>query len=229
MPNVLSRFTKADGTMDIGAFAWGGVWYHTFAAAFTHHDCRAALQAASRNGGSTVVLGSSIGFEAYFAALTFGLPTVGVELLCGLVDLSNELRDAHAIPPKLNRFECANALTFFLPQGTALVYVDDTAWDAPTIDELGRRLVQHLPAGVVVSPARHVVSQPFYVSLRVHLNRPAPARRKPQPTQANPYMYQVIHNTEHGYTDPTAYRKLQAVSVGTSWDPAHTVHVHITV
>ena len=229
MPNVLSRFTKADGTMDIGAFAWGGVWYHTFAAAFTHHDCRAALQAASRNGGSTVVLGSSIGFEAYFAALTFGLPTVGVELLCGLVDLSNKLRDAHAIPPQLNRFECANALTFSLPQGTALVYVDDTAWDAPTIDELGRRLVQHLPAGVVVSPARHVVSQPFYVSLRVHLNRPAPARRKPQPTQANPYMYQVIHNTEHGYTDPTAYRKLQAVSVGTSWNPAHTVHVHITV
>uniref|UniRef100_A0A7S3ATP5 Uncharacterized protein n=1 Tax=Haptolina ericina TaxID=156174 RepID=A0A7S3ATP5_9EUKA len=188
MPDVLSRFTKADGTMDIGAFAWGGVWYHTFAAAFTHHDCRAALQAASRNGGSTVVLGSSIGFEAYFAALTFGLPTVGVELLCGLVDLSNELRDAHAIPPQLNRFECANALTFSLPQGTALVYVDDTAWDAPTIDELGRRLVQHLPAGVV-----------------------------------------VIHNTEHGYTDPTAYRKLQAVSVGTSWNPAHTVHVHITV
>ena len=134
-----------------------------------------------------------------------------------------QLRDAHAIPADLNRFHCDNALSFAIPQGealrlhpyarpharaymsmcmharavqssrrassgTALVYVDDTAWDAPTIDQLAKQLATQLPSGVV-----------------------------------------VIHNTEHGYTDPTAYRKLQAVSVGTSWNPSHTVYVHMTV
>ena len=98
----------------LGAFAWGGVWYQTLAAAFTASpECRAAILAASAEGGggkpggrrgggaaaaapaaaagdapAIVVLGSSIGFEVYFAALTFGVPAVGVELLSGLVSLS---------------------------------------------------------------------------------------------------------------------------------------------
>ena len=130
----------------LAAFAWGGVWFQTLATVFTHPTCRAALS----SGGSAVVLGSSIGFEAYFASLTFGVPTVGVEVLCSLTHLSDEIRVAHGVPTSLNRFECADALAFRLPRDTALVYVDDTAWDGPTIQLLAAKLNRELPSGAIV-------------------------------------------------------------------------------
>ena len=51
--------------MTLGAFAWGGVWLHSFAAAFTHPVVRAALASMARDDGVAVVLGASLGFEAY--------------------------------------------------------------------------------------------------------------------------------------------------------------------
>lgn len=148
MPDAIAR---GDGEsihspVTLAAFAWGGVWYQTLSTVFTHPTTRAALQ----HGGSAVVLGSSIGFEAYFAALTYGIPTVGVEVLCSLTRLSDEIRVAHGVPNELTRFECADALTFRLPRNTMLVYVDDTAWDAPTIRQLAAKLSRELPPGAVV-------------------------------------------------------------------------------
>ena len=95
------------------AFAWGGVWFHSawLPACNRHPTVRSAISHALQTSGkSAAVLGSSIGFEAYFIALTYGLPTVGVELLCGLVDLSERVRRAHRIASDAVRFECADAL-----------------------------------------------------------------------------------------------------------------------
>ena len=97
-----------------------------------------------------VVLGSSIGFEAYLAALTFGVPAVGVELLPGLVELSEDVRTSLQVPDTLVRFECADALAFSLPAAVALVYVDDTAWDTPVIERLATRLKRELRSGAIV-------------------------------------------------------------------------------
>ena len=151
MPGAIQRGQQGrDGggvaAVTLSAFAWGGVWYQTLAAAFTHPMARVALG----EGGRAVVLGSSIGFEAYFLALAYGVPTVGVELLCGLAQLSEEVRSAHGVPSALARFECADALDYRLPRGTTLVYVDDTAWDEPTIKQLAARLARQLPSGSVV-------------------------------------------------------------------------------
>ena len=38
-----------------------------------------------------MVLGASLGFEAYVPALTYGVRTVGLELLCGLAGLAEEV------------------------------------------------------------------------------------------------------------------------------------------
>ena len=187
MGDAISKYSDPDAPVTLGAFAWGGVWYQTFASAFTSPECRMALRQAAVSGGQFVALGSSIGFEAYFGGLTYGLKTVGVEVLCGLVTLSESLRKAHSIPGQLAEFKCDNALTFSLPRKTAVVYVDDTAWDVPTIEQLAKRLSEKLPKGVV-----------------------------------------VIHNSPHGYNDSPAYAKLDTVSIGTSWNPAHTVYVHMT-
>ena len=134
------------------AFAWGGVWYHSawLRACNARAETRAAISRAVRSGRSAAVLGSSIGFEAHFAALTYGLPTVGVELLCGLVALSERVRVAHGVPRELVRFECADALEWPLPPDLGLVYVDDTAWDAPTVAQMAARLGRELPEGALV-------------------------------------------------------------------------------
>ena len=133
------RFTLA-------AFAWGGVWYQTLATAFTHPECRMSIQ----SGGTAVVLGSSIGFEAYFVALTYGVPTVGIELLCSLTSLSEDVREVHRISPATTRFECADALDYPLPRTTSLVYVDDTAWDEATIYKVAQKLGRALRKGAIV-------------------------------------------------------------------------------
>lgn len=110
--------TLADGAASeettLGAFAWGGVWGQTLAAVFTSAEARVALQGAAerhakrhakRRGGrggdeaerGVIVLGSSLGFEAYFASLVFGVPTVGVDLLPGLVNLAEQVRNGHEV------------------------------------------------------------------------------------------------------------------------------------
>ena len=141
-----------EGSFSLKAFAWGGVWYQSawLPACTAHPESRAAISRATLAGKSAVVLGSSIGFEAYFAALTFGLPTVGVELLCSLVELSEHVRLAHRVPDDVVRFECADALKWDLPSNVGLVYVDDTAWDKSTIEQLAIRLGLLLPEGTLI-------------------------------------------------------------------------------
>lgn len=138
--------TEADGRYSITAFAWGGVWYQALAPVFAHPACRVALHEQA----VAVVLGSSIGFEAFFVGLTFGVPTVGVELLNSLVGVSEDARLAHSVPRSIARFDCADAVTFNLPAATTLVYVDDTAWDTPTITQVAQKLARELPRGAVV-------------------------------------------------------------------------------
>lgn len=153
MPGAMSASAPgSDSSFSLKAFAWGGVWYHSawLAAYAAHRDGRAAIARAAASGKSAAVLGSSIGFEAYFIAFTYGLPTVGVELLCGLVDLSERVRLAHHVPSEQVRFECADALTWKLPADLEFVYVDDTAWDQPTIESVALRLGRELPKGALV-------------------------------------------------------------------------------
>lgn len=97
------------------------------------------------------VWGRSIGFEAYFSALTYGVPTVGVELLCSLTKIAEDVRTAHGVPKAITRFECADALSFALPASAAVVYVDDTAWDEPTVRQLAAKLARELRPGSIVA------------------------------------------------------------------------------
>ena len=61
-----------------------------------------------------------------------------------------QVRTSHGVPTAITRFECADALAFRLPRGTALVYVDDTSWDEPTVRQLAAKLSRQLPPGAVV-------------------------------------------------------------------------------
>ena len=76
-----------------------------------------------------------------------------------------------------------------LPSDLAFVYVDDTAWDAATVERMAERLGGELPSGAV-----------------------------------------VIHNGgEAAYGKVRRLRKLQSVSVATSWSDTHEILVHVVV
>jgi hypothetical protein len=147
---IIARTDAAGGGggITLGAFAWGGVWAQALFRAFAARPVRAALREAQRTGAGAVVLGSSIGFEAFFIALTFGVQTTGVELLPGLVDIARRCRSALAIPN--TAFVESDALEWPVPSNTALVYVDDTAWDSETVQALAEKLAHELPRGALV-------------------------------------------------------------------------------
>uniref|UniRef100_A0A7S4BRQ9 Uncharacterized protein n=1 Tax=Chrysotila carterae TaxID=13221 RepID=A0A7S4BRQ9_CHRCT len=170
MPEVLGRLEGGgEAPMTLAAFAWGGVWYHSLMRAFSHPTVRAALVRASRLGGSALVLGSSLGFETYFLALTFGIPSVGVEILSSLVRVSHAVQSEHGVPTSLVSFQCEDALNYRIPSDTAIVYADDTAWDAPALAALAAKLSAELPDGaIVVHNSEHgFASQPAFKLLEV--------------------------------------------------------------
>ena len=88
--------------------------------------------------------------QVYFTALTYGVPTVGVELLSSLVSLSTAVQQAQGAPSMLTSFTCADALHVDLPLSTRLVYVDDTAWDRPVVAQVAQRLAHSARAGTLV-------------------------------------------------------------------------------
>jgi len=149
MPAVVAALAEGDtNPTTMAAFAWGGVWAGSLLRAFALEPVRKALLQAQRAGGQAVVLGSSIGFEAFFIALTYGVPTVGVELLEGLVDLSRRARQALGI--RNAAFVHANAAEWPVPSATRVVYVDDAAWDAQTARQVAGKLAEELRSGAVV-------------------------------------------------------------------------------
>ena len=60
------------------------------------------------------------------------------------------MRIAHRVAAERVRFECADALAWELPADLAIVYVDDTAWDASTVERMAARLGRELPEGSLV-------------------------------------------------------------------------------
>lgn len=152
MPEAIAALGEgAEGgasPVTLGAFAWGGVWAEALFRAFAARPVRAALREAQRSGGGAVVLGSSIGFEAFFIGLTFGVPTTGVELLPGLVDLSRRCRAALDIQNVA--FVNGDAVEWPVPADTKVVYVDDTAWDSETVEAVAKKLAHELRPGAVV-------------------------------------------------------------------------------
>lgn len=147
MPGALGA---GAASISLSTFAWGAVWMPSFGSAFAHPLTRAALAKAARGGGSAVVLGSSLGYEAHWLAHSYGVRTVGVELLCSLAHKSEEIARAHGVSRASLSFDCADALRWKLPSDTAVVYADDTAWDPPALEALASKLGRELRRGSIV-------------------------------------------------------------------------------
>lgn len=154
MPAVIHASSTGDkSSITLADFAWGGVWAQSLFEVFAAHPVRAAVREAQKMSFTALVLGSNIGFEAFFIALTFGVPTVGVELLEGLVALARRCRAAFGVQHV--SFVQANALDVAIPASVRLVYVDDAAWDAHNVAEVAAKLADELRPGAIVIHTDH--------------------------------------------------------------------------
>jgi hypothetical protein len=225
MPAAISAGATDDGAQyTLSAFAWGGVWLPSLAATFTHPETRAALLGA---GATAVVLGASIGFEAYYTSLALGVPTVGVELLCSLTTIADDVRAAHRVHERHMRFECADALTVNLPRSAALVYVDDTAWDEPTIRQLAAKLARTLRKGsVVVHNALAGYADSTAYRLLQSCASPSPPTHRGRVGHTDPQISVPTHRAAHHTNHHTRRRPDLCVRVlggaQTLWTPHGT-------
>jgi len=106
-----------------------------------------------------MVLGSNIGNEVFFGALMFGVETVGVEILCPLVDIAESLRKKHASDAPIT-FVCSDAMKADVSRAM-VVYIDNEVWEEFLTKALFEKLGRELPVGaIVISYHKNVVMEP---------------------------------------------------------------------
>ena len=107
-------------------------------------DCVVGERASARE---YVVLGSSVGWMVFFAAMTYGLESRGVELLSSLVQVARRIAEECAVLGA--RFECCDALRASV-SGACIVLCASQCWDDALRSAVQEKLLQELSEEAVV-------------------------------------------------------------------------------
>ena len=121
----------------------------TYGYTYYHSWLRVAL-AAPEPAGPVVVLGSSLGWLCFYAALTFSVRAVGYEIVEPLVEHAERIRAQHcgrSFPPI--QFHCADMLSAPLDRCGVLL-LTSRCWDKPLAQALHAKLIRELPRESVV-------------------------------------------------------------------------------
>ena len=132
-------------------FSYGQVYWPGVRQLLSRPAVARALHSAAHTGQSFVHLGSNIGTESFYVALSHGpsLAVRGYEVLCSLVAHATSLRDAFDLPAASINFTCADALTASLGDA-AVVWLDNQAWEPPLMRQVYAKLAAELPDGALV-------------------------------------------------------------------------------
>jgi tetratricopeptide (TPR) repeat protein len=129
-------------------FAYGMVFFHTFHEMFVKIPmAKAAITRAQNHNLKFIHLGSNVGTETLYAALTWGIESVGYDVLCNLVDEAKKLKTAFNIENA--EFHCRDALESDL-SNAAVVWIDNQSWDEELTNKIFKKLADELPIGAVV-------------------------------------------------------------------------------
>lgn len=127
-------------------FAYGTTPYHTWSAVHRHPIVLGAVEGMRASGQHAVVFGSSHGLLVFNAALTWGIPVVGYEILPYLGgDVFAHLARVGRVSPSLASCVVADMLTADVTT-VGLVLLTSQCWD----EGLRRRVYEHLTAGLCV-------------------------------------------------------------------------------
>ena len=131
--------------------AYGQVYYPSMRRLLARSPLAETLRSASVDERKFVHLGSNIGTESFFVALTAGpsMRVEGYDLVCSLVRRAEALRERFAAHVPSVTFLCADALTASIGD-VALLWLDNQAWDPHFMRVLYRKLQTELPDGALV-------------------------------------------------------------------------------
>ena len=94
--------------------------------------------------------------------LTFDIEVEGYDLLCDFVDIAKEIATNHSVTNV--KFHCADALSADL-RNTAIVFLDNQAWDSALVNSAYKKLEEEMPSGsLLVDYARYV-----YLSIYIYI------------------------------------------------------------
>ena len=129
-------------------FAYGMVFFHTFHQLFTEIPvAKNAVRAAQSSGLDFVHLGSNVGTETLYAALSWNLNSIGYDVLCNLVDEAKHFRLKYGVDQA--RFHCRDALEADL-SNAGIVWIDNQSWDEELTNKIFEKLAKELPAESIV-------------------------------------------------------------------------------
>ena len=131
-------------------YSWGALFAESFLALLRSPAAAPAMRDARSTRRPLVVLGSNIGYEAFYASLGAGLRTVGYEILCHLVDAAIEARDRLAPQHAASAaFVCGDALAADVSDAAA-VYLDNDSWDAALTRAVVAKLWREMPSDALL-------------------------------------------------------------------------------
>jgi tetratricopeptide (TPR) repeat protein len=151
MHNYYEQISKVHPERDYSYinFAYGMVFYHGWWRLWRYRTAAAmAIETASTNNMKWVSLGSNIGTETFYAALTYGIQGRGYDVLCSLVDIANTLKKDLGVEDLVD-FYCKDALDSDLSDA-GIVWIDNQSWDDELVNAIYQKMGRELPPDSIV-------------------------------------------------------------------------------
>merc|ERR1712060_289983 len=114
------------GGYSCSTFTYGSTYYSSWLRVMRFPVVLDALQNAREQSGEVIVLGSSLGWQTLWTALTFGVKTIGYELMRHRVEAAQ--RAADGLPIELVEFRKEDALSSDL-SNARIIYLTDLVWE----------------------------------------------------------------------------------------------------
>eukprot|EP00746_Dinoflagellata_sp_MGD_P144415 gnl/MRDRNA2_/MRDRNA2_77147_c0_seq1.p1 gnl/MRDRNA2_/MRDRNA2_77147_c0~~gnl/MRDRNA2_/MRDRNA2_77147_c0_seq1.p1 ORF type:complete len:687 (+),score=97.03 gnl/MRDRNA2_/MRDRNA2_77147_c0_seq1:177-2063(+) len=134
-------------------FVYGSTYYQSWLEVMTVPVVAKALSEARADNDASgaspvVVLGSTLGWQVFWGALTFGVKCSGYELMEHRARVSKQIAERFGVS-HLVSLHHADALTSELSKAR-LIYMTDLAWDMPLSAKVTLHLAETAPSGVIV-------------------------------------------------------------------------------
>ena len=131
--------------------AYGQVYYPSVRRLLARPLVARTMRRAGTEAQKLLHLGSNIGTETFYLSMAAGanVAVEGFELVCSLVQRADELRERFLPHVGNVTFRCADALTANL-RDTALLWLDNQAWDPAFMRVLYAKIVDEMPDGALL-------------------------------------------------------------------------------
>ena len=144
---------KASSSSDTGYtldnFAYGTTPFSSWLTLFSERHIQDKVKDCLAAGEDYTVWGSSLGWLAFYGRLTYGLRTIGYEILEYLVELSSNLAEKYDLKDDSLHFEVRDVLETSLAT-TGILFLTSQCWDRALKSKVYSKVEKELPVGSIV-------------------------------------------------------------------------------